>query len=69
MTYFGKCEKCHLPVTSPARPAFQVVGFEVPREQGGTNHIRNRKRTPNKVWHEGCLPREDVSDEQGQLSL
>jgi hypothetical protein len=67
MTYFGVCQVCNQAVTSPQTPAFRVQGFEVPREQGGTNHIRNRERVPNMVWHEACLPSERVSGEQGRL--
>jgi hypothetical protein len=71
MTYYGVCEVCHFPVQSDAedqrhrRPAFPITGFEVPREGGGTNHIRNRERIPNRVRHVACLAAEPV--EQGSL--
>jgi hypothetical protein len=67
MTYYGVCQACSEAVKSPQRPAFQVTGFEVPRDQGGTNHVLRRERVPNKVWHERCLPPEKVSGEQGSL--
>lgn len=50
------CQKCNQPVESPQVPAFRVQGFEVPREQGGANHIVNRERIPNQVWHRYCIP-------------
>jgi hypothetical protein len=57
VTYYGICQVCGHRVTSETgRPAFQVMGFEVPRDQGGTNHIIQRQRVPNRVWHERCLP-------------
>jgi hypothetical protein len=71
MTYYGVCEACHHAVDTNAedprhrRPAFPITGFEVPREGGGTNHIRNRERVPNRVRHEACLSAEPA--EQGSL--
>lgn len=74
MTYYGVCEECHHPVDSTAvdvtkrRPAFPITGFEVPREQGGTNHVRNRVRIPGRVRHaDTCLPAEDPRAGQGSL--
>ncbi len=64
MTYYGVCQACSEAVTSErGRPAFQVTGFEVPRDQGGTNHVRCRERVPNRVWHEECLPAEEHEQE------
>lgn len=68
MTHYGICQECSEPVTSErGRPAFQVIGYEVPRDQGGTNHVLRRQRVPNRVWHEHCLPPGDYSGEQGTL--
>jgi hypothetical protein len=71
MTYFGTCEACSEPVVgfsgSERGPAFPVEGWEVPREQGGTNHVRNRRRVPGRVRHVGCLPGDDAAQEQMAL--
>lgn len=70
--HYGVCEKCHQPVISGSGqkhrgPAFPVTGWEVPREQGGANHIRNRERVPNRVRHVGCLPDLAVNELQAAL--
>jgi hypothetical protein len=55
--FYGTCEKCGQPVTSERdRPAYPVQGWEVQREEGGANAIRNRQRIPGRVRHETCLP-------------
>lgn len=72
MTYFGVCEACGEPVqttgadrfSSDRQPAFPVTGWEVPRAQGGTNHVRNRERVPNRVRHVACLPADDAGQER-----
>lgn len=69
MTFYGICQKCFKPVTSERdRPAFPIVGYEVLRDGGGANAIRNRKRTGG-VWHETCLPREDPHENQEAMAL
>ena len=65
MTYFGTCEKCNEPVTTT--PAYPVEGWEVARDQGGANHIRNRRRLPGRVRHASCLPDEKIHANQGSL--
>lgn len=62
---YGTCERCGEPVTTS--PAFPVVGWEVVREQGGANHIRNRVRLPDRVRHVACLPAASVHEDQGVL--
>jgi hypothetical protein len=69
MTFYGMCEKCQQPVQSPQTPAFPITGFEVPRAQGGQNHVRNRQRVPGQVWHEVCLPRERIAAEQESMAF
>jgi hypothetical protein len=48
------------------RVAYQIVGFEFPRKQGGTNMIRLRSRTGN-VAHQVCVER--ARGVRGQESL
>lgn len=72
MTHYGVCEKCHQPVIDGSgqkhrEPAFPVTGWEVPRDQGGTNHVRNRDRIAGRVRHVGCLPDPKISELQESL--
>lgn len=72
MTFFGTCEVCGEAVVgysgrTDRAPAFPVTGWEVPREQGGTNHIRGRVRVPNRVRHVGCLSVDESRDVQESL--
>lgn len=70
--YIGPCEKCEQPVYTGTGqkhrdPAFPVTGWEVPRAQGGANHIRGRERLPNRVRHVGCLPDPALNELQEAL--
>jgi len=51
------CILCGGPVTEHQQVEFQVVGFERPRAQGGTNALRLRRRTGN-VAHRDCVDKE-----------
>jgi len=51
------CILCGGPVTGHQQVEFQVVGFERPRAQGGTNALRLRRRTGN-VAHRDCVDKE-----------
>ena len=65
MTLYGVCEKCGEPVRSPQQPAFPITGWEVLRDGGGANAIRNRERIPGRVRHVTCLP--DPNEAQESL--
>jgi hypothetical protein len=70
MSYRGLCERCREevnPEKNGRRAAYPVTGFEVEREGGGANQIRNRERVPGVVFHEGCLPDPRLNDEQQKL--
>lgn len=62
----GRCEHCGEAVRDTAA-AYPITGWEVPRAQGGTNHVRERERVPNRVRHEGCLPSRVRQRAQGSL--
>jgi hypothetical protein len=67
-TFFGTCEACGKPVTdAEGRPAYPVEGWEVGRDGGGANAIRNRRRLPGRVRHEVCLPNLKVNENQESL--
>jgi len=53
----ARCMICHKSVTGHQQVEFQVVGFERPRAQGGTNALRLRRRTGN-VAHRDCVDKE-----------
>jgi len=49
------CAECGRPTSVLARStAYEVVGFERSRGQGGTNHVLFRKRT-GRVMCAGCV--------------
>lgn len=73
MEHYGVCEKCRQPVTSQSGPpAWPVHGWEVQREQGGANHIRDRQRIPGRVRHAHCLPtvrERSIAEGQEEMAL
>lgn len=55
MTFVGECEICKQPVDRTHRAAYPVTGWEVARSKGGTNHVIDRRRVPDRVAHWHCL--------------
>lgn len=68
MPPLGVCEKCGQPVTK-ANAAYPVTGWEVLREDGGANAIRNRERIGNRIRHAHCIPDLRVNEAQEALAL
>lgn len=68
MPPLGKCEQCGRTVTKH-NAAFPVTGWEVLRDGGGANAIRNRERLPNRVRHIECLPKEGVIEGQEAMAI
>lgn len=62
-----KCDACGGP-TTPTLAWYQVVGYEQPRTQGGTNALALRKRT-GKVICDGCIRRRKAGIADGQQTL
>jgi hypothetical protein len=62
----GVCERCGNPVRE-GNAAYPITGWEVLRQQGGANAIRERERVPNRVRHESCLPSKVALAAQGSL--
>lgn len=50
----GTCELCGHGILDGSA-AFLVTGWEAQRRAGGTNHVLDRKRTPNRVAHTVCI--------------
>ena len=48
----GICRKCGETIHSNERAAYAVQGYEVERDAGGQNHVRERRRMDGWVWHE-----------------
>jgi hypothetical protein len=65
----GVCEKCGEPVNSKLDAAYPVSGWEVLREQGGANAIRNRERVGNRIRHVRCIPDPRVNEAQEAMAL
>lgn len=49
------CVLCGLSVEPVAPNGFRILGFEVPRKDGGANVIHNRVPVHSAWAHEGCL--------------
>lgn len=68
-TFYGACEKCGQPVYDSNGPAFPVTGWEVLRQEGGANQIKQRERVPNRVRHVQCLPTARINEGQESMAL
>ena len=62
------CHKCNRRLETLRNAGFEVIGYEVPREQGGTNHLLGRKRT-GKMICPGCLTKLKYGITEDQLTL
>ncbi len=62
------CEICERPVEASDRVYRQIIGYEVPRTDGGANQIRLKKYTGNHA-HVDCVEDERSGVIPGQLSL
>jgi len=49
-----ECHECGDPITSVNHAWYEVIGWEHPRSQGGTNSVSLRKRT-GVVVCESCM--------------
>lgn len=68
MPPLGVCEKCGRPVDKTSA-AFPVTGWEVLRDGGGANAIRNRERVPGRIRHINCIPDPRVNEEQEAMAV
>lgn len=63
----GICEKCGEPVRDRHTAAYPVTGWEVLRDQGGANAIKNRERVPGRIRHVRCIPDPRINEAQEAL--
>lgn len=55
MTFFGTCEICGRPVTSPETPAYRIEGWTYASAHKAAGSIIGRQRVPGRVAHKPCV--------------
>ena len=63
-----KCSTCGTELPRHVARWYEVVGWEQPREGGGTNHIADRRRT-GKVRCIGCMSKIQSGVTPGQIAM
>jgi hypothetical protein len=63
-----RCIRCGTEIVTTRGIAYEVTGFEVDREQGGTNHVLFRQRT-GKVMCQRCVTLEKAHIHPAQQQI